>query len=69
VPIEEFIRQKGDKLYAHIRKRDGDLYFTDATIDLNGKYLPVIFSKRKNGQGGAQSRFGMIDKIRGHLLS
>lgn len=68
VPIEDFIKQKGDNLYAHIRKRDGDLYFTDAVIDLNGKYIPIIFSKRKNGQGGAQSRFGVIDKIRGHLL-
>lgn len=69
VPLETFIEKYGDSLYAHIRKRDGDLYFTDATIDLNGKYIPVIFSKKKNGQGGAQSRFGVINKIRGHLLS
>jgi hypothetical protein len=69
IPLEKFIEEKADNLYAHIRKRDGDLYFTDAVMDLNGKHIPVIFSKRKNGQGGAQSRFGMIDKIRGHLLS
>jgi hypothetical protein len=68
VPIDKFIEEKANKLYAHIRKRDGDLYFTDAVSDLNGKHIPAIFTKRKNGQGGAQSRFGMIDKIRGHLI-
>ena len=69
VPLDTFIQQKANNLYVHIRKRDGDLYFTDAVVDLNGKHIPIIFSKRKNGQGGAQSRFGMIDKIRGHLLN
>jgi len=58
--------QKGDTLYAHIRKRDGDLYFTDKTQNLNGTSIPIIFMKNPKGRGrGAQSRFGMIDKIRG----
>lgn len=62
--IEDFIIQKGNKLYAHIRKRDGDLYFTDKTQNLNGVDLPLIFAKNPEGKG-AQSRFGMVDKIRG----
>lgn len=66
IPIEDFIAQKGDKLYAHIRKRDGDFYFTDKTQNLNGIEIPVIFIKDAEGKGrGVQSRFGMIDKIRG----
>ena len=67
ISIDDFIAQKGGELYAHIRKRDGDLYFTDATQELNGATLPLIFAKTPEGQG-AQSRFGMIDKIRGILI-
>jgi len=64
IPITDFIEQKGSKLYAHIRKRDGDIYLTDKTKDLNGVTLPLIFSNSPKGKG-TQSRFGMIDKIRG----
>lgn len=64
ISTKDFIDQKGSKLYAHIRKRDGDIYLTDKTKDLNGVPLPLIFSNSPEGKG-AQSRFGMIDKIRG----
>jgi len=69
IPIDKFIEDKAGKLYAHIRKRDGDLFFTQATQNLNDKTLPVIFSKKADGSGGAQSRFGIIDKIRGIEIS
>ncbi len=62
--VDDFIDKKGDKLYAHIRKRDGDLYFTDAQQNINGVSLPKIFVKTPGGSG-VQSRFGMVDKIRG----
>ena len=66
ISIKDFIDQKGTKLYTHIRKRDGDLYFTDKTQNLNGVEIPIIFMKNPEGKGrGVQSRFGMIDKIRG----
>ena len=66
ISIEDFIDKKGNTLYAHIRKRDGDLYLTDKTQNLNGVNIPIIFMKNPKGRGrGAQSRFGMIDKIRG----
>ena len=70
ISIKDFIDKKGDTLYAHIRKRDGDLYFTDKTQNLNGVSIPIIFMKNPKGRGrGAQSRFGMIDKIRGVDIS
>ena len=65
IPIDTFIKEKTDNLYAHIRKRDGDLYFSTATQKINDKTVPVIFSKKSDGSGGTQSRFGIIDKIRG----
>ena len=64
IPIDTFIEEKTGKLYAHIRKRDGDLYFSTATQNINDRTVPVIFSKKPDG-GGTQSRFGIIDKIRG----
>jgi hypothetical protein len=64
IPIDTFIKEKTGKLYAHIRKRDGDLYFNPTTQKINDKTVPVIFSKKPDG-GGTQSRFGIIDKIRG----
>ena len=64
IPVDDFISKKGDHLYAHIRKRDGDLYFTDDQQNLNGVSLPKIFVKTPGGSG-TQSRFGMVDKIRG----
>ena len=69
IPIDKFIKDKAGKLYAHVRKRDGDLFFTQATQNLNDKTIPVIFSKKADGSGGAQSRFGIIDKIRGVEIS
>ena len=73
IPLSSFIKKKGDKLYAHIRKRDGDLFFTDEKQDLNGTKIPKIFSTQRRSKtgtgsqesGGVQSRFGMVDKIRG----
>jgi hypothetical protein len=64
ISVDDFIEKKGDKLYAHIRKRDGDMYFTDAKQSINGVEIPAIFVKTPGGTG-IQSRFGMIDKIRG----
>jgi len=64
ISVDDFIDKKGEKLYAHIRKRDGDLYFTDAQQNINGVSLPKIFVKTPGGSG-TQSRFGMVDKIRG----
>jgi len=69
VPLDTFIKEKTGKLYAHVRKRDGDLYFTRATQNINDRTVPVIFSKQQDGSGGAQSRFGIIDKIRGVEIS
>jgi hypothetical protein len=69
IPLDTFIKEKTGKLYAHIRKRDGDLYFTRATQNINDRTVPVIFSKKADGSGGAQSRFGIIDKIRGIEIS
>ena len=69
IPIDTFIEEKTGKLYAHIRKRDGDLYFSTATQNINDRTVPVIFSKKSDGSGGAQSRFGIIDKIRGVEIS
>ena len=69
IPLDTFIKEKTGKLYAHIRKRDGDLYFTRATQNINDRTVPRIFSKQQDGSGGAQSRFGIIDKIRGVEIS
>jgi len=69
IPLDTFIKEKTGKLYAHIRKRDGDLYFTKATQNINDRTVPVIFSKKADGSGGAQSRFGIVDKIRGVEIS
>ena len=40
------------------------MYFTDAKQSINGVEIPAIFVKTPGGTG-IQSRFGMIDKIRG----
>jgi hypothetical protein len=69
IPIDTFIKEKTGKLYAHVRKRDGDIYFTRATQKINDRTVPVIFSKKQDGSGGAQSRLGIIDKIRGVEIS
>ena len=68
IPLDTFIKDKADKLYAHIRKRDGDMYFSRNTQTVNDRAVPAIFTKKPDG-GGAQSRFGIIDKIRGVEIS
>lgn len=68
ISLENFIKQYADTLYAHIRKRDGDIFFTDNTFNLNGKYIPTIFMKKNAVGRGVQSRFGIADKVRGALL-
>lgn len=64
VPIDTFIEEHGGTLYAHIRKRDGDFFFTNSQQDINGVILRRIFTK-KEGSNSTQSRFGTLDKIRG----
>ncbi len=68
IPLDTFIKDKADKLYAHIRKRDGDMYFSRNTQTVNNRAIPAIFTKKPGG-GGVQSRFGIIDKIRGVKIS
>ena len=68
IPLDTFIKDKADKLYAHIRKRDGDMYFSRNTQTVNNRAIPAIFTKKPDG-GGVQSRFGIIDKIRGVKIS
>lgn len=63
IPIDDFIKEHGGVLYAHLRKRDGDFYFTDSMQDVNGIILRRIF-KRATG-ASSQARFGTLDKIRG----
>jgi len=64
VPVDTFIEEHGGSLYAHIRKRDGDFFFTNSQQDINGIILRRIFTK-KEGSNSTQSRFGTLDKIRG----
>jgi hypothetical protein len=64
VPVDTFIQEYGGSLYAHIRKRDGDFFFTNSQQDINGIILRRIFTK-KEGSNSTQSRFGTLDKIRG----
>lgn len=68
VPIEEFMN-KYPKLYAHIKKRSGDYYFTDAnqTVKTSGAVLPAIFINKPDG-GTAKSRFGVNPKPRGQVI-
>jgi hypothetical protein len=63
ITVDEFIEHHGGILYAHLRKRDGDFYFTDEMQDLNGVIVRKIF--KKPNSAGAQARFGTLDKIRG----
>lgn len=63
ITVDEFIKHHGGTLYAHLRKRDGDFYFTDEMQDLNGIIVRKIF--KKPNSGGTQARFGTLDKIRG----
>ena len=62
IPIEELAKDK--TLYAHIKKRAGDYYFTDSTQTVNGITIPRIFTDKPGGSM-AKSRFGILDKVRG----
>ena len=64
IPIDTFIEEHSSSFYAHIRKRDGDFFFTNSQQDINGIILRRIFTK-KEGSNSTQSRFGTLDKIRG----
>ena len=66
VPIEKFIEKYQD-IYAHIKKRSGDYYFTDALQTVNGVTMPLIFTS-KPGAKMAKSRFGTNIKPRGSLI-
>jgi len=61
-PIENFI--KDEIFYANIIKRDGDIYFTESTQNIDGMLLPRIFTK-KEGSNSTQSRFIISQKVRG----
>jgi hypothetical protein len=61
-PIENFI--KDEIFYANIIKRDGDIYFTESTQNIDGMLLPRIFTI-KEGSNSTQSRFIISQKVRG----
>ena len=64
-PIESFI--KDEIFYANIIKREGDIYFTETTQNVNGIELPKIFTK-KEGSSSSQCRLVISQKIRGTEL-
>jgi hypothetical protein len=64
VSVDDFIAQHNGSLYAHLRKRDGDYYFTDSMQEKFGIVFRSIFKKKENSSG-SQARFGTLDKIRG----
>ena len=64
-PVEDFM--KDEIFYANIIKRDGDIYFTDSTHDVNGIILPKIFTK-KEGSNSSQARFIISQRVRGTEL-
>jgi len=57
ISVEAFA-DKYKKIYAHIKKRSGDYYFTDATQTINGYTMPLIFTDKPGGKM-AKSRFGV----------
>lgn len=63
-PVEEFAK---NELFLHIRKRDGDYFFTDNTQTVNGVTLPRIFASRPNGTT-ASSRLGSLNSLRGTVI-
>jgi len=64
-PIESFI--KDEIFYVNIIKREGDIYFTETTQNVNGIELPKIFTK-KEGSNSSQCRLVISQKIRGTEL-
>jgi hypothetical protein len=63
VSIQDFIKEHGGVLYAHLRKRDGDFWFTDSMQEKNGIIIRRIF-RRASGTS-SQARFGTQTTIRG----
>ena len=65
ISVDKFLKDY-PTIYAHIKKRSGDYYFTDKTKPIPANpsiVVPMIFSKKPGG-GQAQSRFGMNFKPR-----
>ena len=57
ISVEDFA-DKYKKIYAHIKKRSGDYYFTDATQTIGDYTMPLIFTDKPGGKM-AKSRFGV----------
>ena len=66
IPVDKF-SEKYDKLFVHIKKRDGDYYFTDKTKEINGINIPIIFTNKPDGNL-VKSRFGIGTKSRGLII-
>lgn len=64
--IEEYA-SKYPSLYAHIKKRSGDYFFTDALQTVNNTTMPLIFTNKPGGKM-AKSRFGVNTKPRGRVI-
>ena len=64
--IEDYAK-KYPSLYAHIKKRSGDYFFTDDLQTVNGNTMPLIFTNKPGGKM-AKSRFGVNTKPRGKVL-
>ena len=65
ISVDKFLKDY-PTIYAHIKKRSGDYYFTDKTKPIPANpsiVVPMIFAKSPTG-GQAQSRFGMNFKPR-----
>ena len=65
ISVDKFLEDY-PTIYAHIKKRSGDYYFTDKTKPIPANpsiVVPMIFAKSPTG-GQAQSRFGMNFKPR-----
>lgn len=64
--IESYAK-KYPSLYAHIKKRSGDYFFTDALQTVNNFSMPLIFTNKPGGKM-AKSRFGVNTKPRGKVV-
>jgi len=64
--IEDYAK-KYPSLYAHIKKRSGDYFFTDALQTVNSFTMPLIFTNKPGGKM-AKSRFGVNTKPRGKVI-
>ena len=67
VPIEMYAEQ--ERLFPYLRKRDGDVFFTDNYQIVNGIKIRQIFKSSANPNKKATSaRLGILDKPRGTQL-